>query len=89
MIYSGTVIVSGKIEAIVISTGMNTELGKIASVLDTKEEPATPIQMKVAKVSRFITGVCLYLNRFCLNIWTNQSLYHFKYCYAMHINDCS
>ena len=66
MIYSGTVIVSGKIEAIVISTGMNTELGKIASVLDTKEEPATPIQMKVAKVSRFITGVAFILIAFVL-----------------------
>ena len=66
MIYSGTVIVSGKIEAIVISTGMNTELGKIASVLDTKEEPATPIQMKVAKVSRFITSVAFILIAFVL-----------------------
>ena len=66
MIYSGTVVVSGKIEAIVISTGMNTELGKIASVLDTKEEPATPIQMKVAKVSRFITGVAFILIAFVL-----------------------
>ena len=66
MIYSGTVVVSGKIEAIVISTGMNTELGKIAGVLDTKEEPITPIQMKVAKVSRFITGVAFILIAFVL-----------------------
>ena len=66
MVYSGTVVVSGKIEAIVISTGMNTELGKIAGVLDTKEEPITPIQMKVAKVSRFITGVAFILIAFVL-----------------------
>ena len=66
MVYSGTVVVSGKIEAIVTSTGMNTELGKIAGVLDTKEEPITPIQMKVAKVSRFITGVAFILIAFVL-----------------------
>ncbi len=66
MIYSGTVVVSGKIEAIVTSIGMNTELGKIAGVLDTKEEPITPIQMKVAKVSRFITGVAFILIAFVL-----------------------
>ena len=66
MIYSGTVVVSGKIEAIVTSIGMNTELGKIADALDIKEEPVTPIQMKVAKVSRFITGVAFILIAFVL-----------------------
>ena len=35
MVYSGTVLVAGKIEAIVTDTGMNTEIGKIASTLDT------------------------------------------------------
>lgn len=66
MVYSGTVVTAGKIEAIVVSTGMNTELGKIAGALDTKEEPVTPIQMKVAKVSRFITGVAFILIAFVL-----------------------
>ena len=66
MVYSGTVVVAGKIEAIVINTGMNTELGKIAGAIDTKEEPVTPIQMKVAKVSRFITGVAFILIAFVL-----------------------
>ncbi len=61
MVYSGTILVSGKIEAIVVATGMDTELGKIASVMDTKEEPITPLQMKVKKVSRFITIVACIL----------------------------
>lgn len=66
MVYSGTVVTAGKVEAVVISTGMNTELGKIAGALDTKEEPVTPLQMKVAKVSRFITGVAFILIAFVL-----------------------
>ena len=66
MVYSGTVVTAGKIEAIVINTGMNTELGKIAGVLDTKEEPITPLQLKVAKVSRFITCVAFILIAFVL-----------------------
>ena len=66
MVYSGTVVTAGKIEAVVINTGMNTELGKIADALDTKEEPVTPLQMKVAKVSRFITGVAFILIAFVL-----------------------
>ena len=66
MIYSGTVVTAGKIEAMVVNTGMNTELGKIAGAIDTKEEPITPLQMKVAKVSRFITGVAFILIAFVL-----------------------
>ena len=66
MVYSGTVLTAGKIEAVVINTGMNTELGKIAGALDTKEEPKTPLQMKVTKVSRFITGVAFILIAFVL-----------------------
>ena len=66
MVYSGTVVTAGKIEAIVVETGMHTELGKIAGALDTKEEPVTPLQMKVAKVTRFITGVAFILIVFVL-----------------------
>ena len=66
MIYSGTVLVAGKIEAIVVAIGMDTELGKIASVMDTKEEPITPLQMKVQKISKFITIVACVLITFVL-----------------------
>lgn len=66
MVYSGTILVSGKIEAIVVAIGMDTELGKIASVMDTKEEPITPLQMKVKKISRFITMVASVLITFVL-----------------------
>ena len=66
MVYSGTVLVSGKIEAIVVKTGMETELGKIASSVDTDEEPQTPLQMKVKKVSKFISYVAAFLVAFVL-----------------------
>ena len=61
MIYSGTVLVSGKIEAIVTGIGMDTELGKIASALEESVEPLTPLQIKVQKVSKFITIVACFL----------------------------
>lgn len=66
MIYAGTVLVAGKIEAIVVAIGMDTELGKIASVMDTKEEPITPLQLKVKKISQFITIVAIFLIAFVL-----------------------
>ncbi len=66
MVYSGTVLTTGKIEAIVVKTGMNTELGKIATTVDVDVEPITPLQMKVKKVSKFISFVAAFLVAFVL-----------------------
>ena len=66
MVFSGTVLVSGKIEAIVTNIGMETELGKIASAIDTDVEPLTPLQVKVNKVSRFILYIAVCLITFVL-----------------------
>lgn len=61
IIFSGTSLVNGKIEAVVIATGMDTELGKIAGSLDKKEDELTPLQVKIKKVSGFITVVACVL----------------------------
>ena len=66
MVYSGTVLVAGKVEAIVVETGMDTEIGKIAATIDTKEEPITPLQVKVKKISTFISGIAAFLIAFVL-----------------------
>ncbi len=61
IIFSGTSLVNGKIEAVVVATGMDTELGKIAGSLDKKEDELTPLQVKIKKVSGFITVVACVL----------------------------
>lgn len=61
VIFSGTNVVSGKIEAIVFKTAMETELGKIAGNLDSAEDALTPLQVKVKKVSGFITVIASIL----------------------------
>lgn len=66
MVYSGTVLISGKVEAIVTAIGMDTELGKIASTIDNDIEPLTPLQVKVQKISKFILIVASALILFVL-----------------------
>lgn len=70
MIFSGTSLVNGKIIAIVTNTGMDSEIGKIASTLEKSEDVATPLEIKVQKVSKFLTFIAALLVTFvlCLGI---------------------
>ena len=61
IVFSGTSVTNGKIEAVVIKTGMETELGKIAGSLDSEKEALTPLQVKIKKVSGFITVIACIL----------------------------
>ncbi len=51
MLHSTTAITSGSGKALVVSTGMNTEIGKIAGLLYATDSEDTPLQQKLAKVS--------------------------------------
>ncbi len=55
MLYKGTTVVNGSGIGIVVSTGLGTELGKIASSLMDIEQDDTPIQKKLAKLAKQIT----------------------------------
>lgn len=66
MIYSGTNIINGKAKALVVKIGNDTELGKIAQNLNKEKQAPTPLQIKVGKVSKFITYVAIFLVIFVL-----------------------
>ena len=55
MIYSGTNVVYGKCEAIVCSTGENTEFGQIASNISKIKEELTPLQRRISDISKFLS----------------------------------
>ena len=61
MAYSSTTIVNGHAEAIVVETGMNTMIGKIAHMISNDETPQTPIQKKLAEVGRTLGIGCLII----------------------------
>ena len=54
MAWMGTLIVGGRGAGIVVATGGRTELGKIASALTTPEERATPMQVNLRRLARFL-----------------------------------
>ena len=71
MIYMGSTVVYGRGVAVVSGTGMNTEMGKIADALAQARDEATPLQVKLAGLSRTLTklvlGICILI--FAVNLF--------------------
>ncbi len=57
--YMSTMVTAGNGLGIVIGTGMNTEVGKIADLMATAEEPRTPLQRRIDKLSHVLIGAAL------------------------------
>ncbi len=54
MIFNGTAVTRGRGRAVITSTGMKTEMGKIASLLGRTEEEPTPLQREVDRIGRML-----------------------------------
>ena len=60
MAFSGSTVSSGRAIAIVVETGMNTQVGKIAHMINTEDSPQTPLQLKLQKMSQYLgTGALI------------------------------
>ena len=59
MVYMGTIAASGKTRALVVATGMQTELGRIAGMLERHEPEPTPLQRRLAELGRILIIICL------------------------------
>jgi Ca2+-transporting ATPase len=71
MAYMGTVVSSGKGSAVVVATGMRTELGNIAGMLHESEREPTPLQRRLAELGKIMVVVCLVIVSiiFGLQVW--------------------
>ena len=62
MIYSGCAVSYGRGRAVVVETGMDTEMGKIATMLENEDEGVTPLQLKLAQLGKYLgflaLGIC-------------------------------
>jgi len=57
MLFSGTIITKGKGKAVSVRTGMNSEIGKIAKLIQETEKEQTPLQQKLAKLGGLLSVI--------------------------------
>lgn len=55
MVYSGTLVSTGTATAVVVGTGMNTELGKISDMLSETTDLETPLTQKLGVIGKYLT----------------------------------
>ena len=61
MCYMGSTVVYGRGRAVVVGTGMQTEMGKIADALTTAKKELTPLQIKLAQLSKILTVMVIVI----------------------------
>ena len=66
MVYSGCNVVYGKLKAVVVKTGMDTELGKIASSVQKDKEVLSPLQIKINNISKVLSLIIACIIGFVL-----------------------
>ena len=76
MVYSGSLVTYGRAEVVVTETGMNTEIGKIASMMNQTKERKTPLQISLDQFSKklalVVFIVCLIV--FALSIYRQMAV---------------
>ena len=70
MCYMGSTVVYGRGKAVIVATGMDTEMGKIAGALASAQEEQTPLQRKLDELgtmlSKMVLGICVFIFAFNL-----------------------
>ncbi len=76
MVFSTSVVTSGYGKAIVVNTGMNTEVGKIAKLISEEVAPLTPLQKNLAKIGKYLGIGALLI---CVSIFVLGILQHIPF----------
>jgi Ca2+-transporting ATPase len=67
-LFSGTTLTGGKGVAIVVKTGMDTEMGHIAHMMGSVKEEATPLQKRLNTISKQLVIICLIICAFIVGM---------------------
>ena len=76
LLFRGTLVVHGRGRAVVCATGMGTELGKVAKLLQQVERENTPLQKRLDRLGRVLVGAALSLVLlvFAIGFWRGENL---------------
>jgi len=79
MVYSGCLVTGGRALVVVVETAMETEMGKIARLLNNTQKLLTPLQLRLRQLAKrisiiaLISGVAMFLVGF--GLWGNEAIY--------------
>lgn len=62
MVYTGTTIATGNATGVVVGTGMNTEIGKIAGMTQETQAVKSPLQLELAALARWLTAIVVVIS---------------------------
>ena len=76
MAYMNTVVTRGRLEAVVIATGMATEMGRVAGLLTSAPEMPTPLQVQLDRLGKRMTAIAgvVVIIIFAIGFWRGDSL---------------
>lgn len=74
MVFSGSLVTYGRAEVLVTATAMNTEMGKIASMINAAKKKKTPLQVSLEDFSKKLSAVIILISVlvFGLRIWQKE-----------------
>lgn len=72
MAYSSSIVTYGRAEGVVVATGMQTQVGDVASILDSQDDTDTPLKRKLNAVGKVLTAVGVVI---CVLIFAIGALY--------------
>ena len=78
MVFSGCLVVSGHASAVVTSTGMDTQIGKIAGYLNHTKKNKTPLQIRLDKLGKLISTIAILaaFTIFVIGLLQKQDIWH-------------
>ncbi|MDD4335586.1 MAG: HAD-IC family P-type ATPase, partial [Desulfotomaculaceae bacterium] len=76
MLFMGSTVTGGRCKAIVVETGMQTQLGRIAQLLDEAVIEPTPLQQRLGKLGKILGGAALAIVAlvFSIGLWRGENL---------------
>lgn len=77
MVFMGTTVTSGSATGVVVRTGMETEMGRIAGMTQTTEEAASPLERELGALARWLTITVVIIGGvlFGVSLWQGFSLF--------------